>query len=175
MSNSASPSRHDEATTLIAASPAAVFAHLDDQTRLAEHMAESSAMMGGGRMTYEFDGAKGRAVGSHIRMGGSAFGIKLFVEEVITERDPPRRKVWRTIGDPALVVVGAYQMGFEIEPTEKGSRLRVWIDYLPPKGVGRYAPSLGGLYARWCVGQMANDAARRFGADVVSHEAAPAA
>jgi len=128
-------------------------------------------------MTYEFDAAKGRAVGSHIRMGGSAFGIKLFVEEVVTERDPPRRKIWKTIGDPSLVVVGAYQMGFEIEPTEKGSWLRVWIDYEPPKGVGRYTPSLGGLYARWCVRQMADDAARHFGAlaNAANHGTAPAA
>jgi hypothetical protein len=45
-------------------------------------------------MTYEFDEAKGRAVGSVIKMGGSFLGIKLFVEEVVTERDSPRRNVW---------------------------------------------------------------------------------
>jgi hypothetical protein len=61
--------------------------------------------MGAGRMSYEFDAAKGQTIGSHIRMGGKAFGLRLAVEEVVTEREPPRRKVWKTIGTPALVVI----------------------------------------------------------------------
>ena len=156
-------SRHNEASATVGAAPEAVFARLDDQTRLAKHMDRPSMMMGGGRMTYEFDSAKGQAVGSHIRMGGEAFGLKLAVEEVVTERDPPHRKVWRTIGVPALVVIGPYEMGFELQPARESSHLRVWIDYAPPaNGIGRWAPWLGAFYAQWCVDQMAKDAARHF-------------
>jgi hypothetical protein len=155
---------HAEASALLAATPSAIFARLDDQTRLGEHMGRSSAMMGGGRMTYDFDAAKGQAVGSHIRMGGEAFGLKLSLDEVVTEREPPRRKVWETVGQPNLIVVGPYAMGFELEPNADASRLRVWIDYAPPpKGVGRLAPWLGAFYARWCVEQMVEDAVRTFG------------
>jgi hypothetical protein len=68
-------------------------------------------MMGGGRMTYEFDEGRGQAIGSNIKRGGSAFGLDLSIDEVIIERDPPRRKVWRTVGHPRLLVVGAYEMG----------------------------------------------------------------
>jgi hypothetical protein len=148
----------------VAATPKQVFARLDDQTRLAAHMERPSAMMGGGRMTYEFDAGRGQAVGSHIKMGGSAFGLSLAVDEVVTERDPPRRKVWRTAGATRLIILDAYDMGFDVEPTSTGSRLRVWIAYALPKGwAGRL---LGRLmapgYARWCVGRMAREAAEYF-------------
>ena len=55
--------RHDEVTVDVEASAGALFDHLDDQERLAGHMEEPSMMMMGGRMWYEFDAAKGRAVG----------------------------------------------------------------------------------------------------------------
>lgn len=145
------------------APPRSVFERLDDQTRLAAHMGRPSAMMGGGRMTYEFDALRGQAVGSHIRMGGEAFGLKLFVDEVVTIRDPPRRKVWRTTGAPKLLIIGGYEMGFEITDDAAGSRLRVWIDYaLPAGGWAKRLPALADVYARWCVRRMVSDAVQHF-------------
>jgi hypothetical protein len=153
-----------ETAVHISATAEAVFARLDDQTRLAAHMERPSAMMGGGRMSYEFDEGRGQAVGSHIKMGGSAFGLSLDVDEVVTQRDPPRRKVWKTVGQPRLIVVGAYEMGFEITPANLGSKLRVWIAYdLSPNLIGRWlGPLLAPVYARWCVGRMVSDAAAHF-------------
>jgi len=154
---------HRKASARVSASPEGVFERLDDQSRLAEHMARSSAMMGGGRMTYAFDEAQGRAVGSVIRMGGVAFGLQLSVEEVVTEHDPPRRKAWRTLGEPQLVIIGRYAMGFEIRPASHGSDLTVWIGYdLPRRGWGRRAPGLAAFYARWCVRRMVKDAVDHF-------------
>lgn len=40
--------RHRQASVQVAATPERLFAHLDDQTRLAAHMARPSMMMGGG-------------------------------------------------------------------------------------------------------------------------------
>ena len=151
-------------TVRLAAQPKAIFERLDDQTRLAEHMEQPSAMMGGGRMTYEFDAGRGQAVGSHIKMDGSAFGLFLLVDEVVTARAPPRRKVWRTAGATHLIVVGGYEMGFEIRPVAEGSELRVWIDYdLAATSIGRsFGPILAPVYARWCVDRMASDAVKHF-------------
>jgi hypothetical protein len=148
----------------IAAPASAVFARLDDQTLLGAHMERPSAMMGGGRMTFEFDEGRGQAIGSHVKMGGSAFGISLYVDEVVTEREPPRRKAWQTVGHPRLLVVGAYRMGFDITPAADGSNLRVWIAYdLPPSLLGRWLGLfLAPFYAKWCVGRMARDAATYF-------------
>jgi hypothetical protein len=155
--------RHAEATALIPASPPSIFQRLDDQERLAEHMDKPSLMLGGGRMTYTFDEGCGRTIGSHIRMGGQAFGVEVAVDEVVTERAPPRRKVWRTVGAPRLLIIGGYEMGFEIGRVSGGSRLRVWIDYdLAARGPGRWAPGLAAMYARWCVDRMVADASAAF-------------
>jgi hypothetical protein len=98
-------------------------------------MNESSWMMGGGRMVVEADDANGQAVGSLIRLSGRVFGLLLYLDEVVTRRDPPFDKVWATVGAPRLVVIGAYRMGVHITPDKGGSRLSVFIDYdLPTDG-----------------------------------------
>ncbi|AUX78495.1 polyketide cyclase [Sinorhizobium fredii] len=142
-----------------------LFDYLDDQASLGSHMQKPSMMMLGGRMSYEFDAAQGRAVGSVIKMQGKILGLRLLVEEVVTERHPPRRKVWETRRRPNLLVIGAYRMGFEISGSHGASRLRVFIEYDPPSAFGgKFLGSLfGPIYARWCVSRMAKDAAIRFG------------
>ena len=143
----------------VAAPPEAVFAILDDQERLGAHMTKSSAMMGGGAMHYSFDAGRGRAVGSRIEMRGEAMGVHLELAEVVTERAPPLRKAWETVGEPHLLVVGRYRMGFEISPRDDGSDVLVFIDYDDPAGpwalLGRL---LGPVYARWCTTSMAEAA-----------------
>ncbi len=100
----------------------------------------------------------------HIRMTGRAFGIRLSLDEVVTERDVPRRKVWETAGQPRLLVIGQYRMGFEITPQGSVSRLCVFIDYaLPDSAPQRWLGRLFGRYfARWCTQRMASDAVSRF-------------
>ena len=149
--------RHEEVVLNVSAPPAAVFAHLDDFERLGRHMGESSMMMGGGRMVYGFDQGRGQAVGSRLAMTGSAFGLRLSLQEEVVERDPPRRKVWRTLGRPHLLVIGHYELGFELFAAGGGSRLRVWINYELPPGGALLAP-LARLYARWCLNRMASEA-----------------
>lgn len=158
-------SHSDQAVADLRVSAQILFDHLDDQARLGAHMGERSMMMMGGRMTYEFDDAQGRAVGSVIKMGGSFLGYPLSVEEVVVTREPPQRKVWETRGQPRILIIGGYRMGFEITPGGSGvSHLRVFIDYdLPASLFGRLAGRLlAPMYARWCVRRMVTDAARRF-------------
>ncbi len=98
-------------------------------------------------------------------MSGRVMGIPLGLEETVTERDPPRRKVWETTGTPRLLVIGPYRMGYEVRPQGASSDLRVLIDYaLPDTRAGRVLGRLfGRFYARWCTEQMARDAARVVG------------
>lgn len=169
------PASHRHAVSRrIAASPEALFARLDDQTRLGEHMTKPSAMMGGGRMTYAFDADRGMAVGSRIRMGGSAFGLPMSVEEEVTEREPPRHKAWRTIGTPRMLIIEHYAMGFDIAPAAGGSNLTVWIEYALPRGwLGQLLGWLfAGFYARWCVGRMVADAMGSFPGSTAGAQAA---
>jgi hypothetical protein len=155
---------HFETTLEVSATADAVFSYLDDHGRLSAHMSRSSWMMAGSRMAIEFDASVGRALGAIIRLRGRVLGIPLSVEEVVTERNPPQRKVWETTGRPQLLVIGPYRMGYEITPKGKASLLRVFIDYALPDG--QFSRLLGALfgnfYARWCTRRMADDAARHF-------------
>lgn len=144
--------------------PIVLFAFLDDHQNLSAHMSQSSWMMLGSKMSIHLDAGAARSVGSKFGFEAAILGIPLSVEEVVTEREPPRRKVWSTTGEPNLWVIGQYSMGFEIEPLDEGCRLRVFIDYaLPEAGL----PHLLGLlladtYAKWCSRRMVADARQHF-------------
>ena len=151
-------------TRIVSATADALFRHLDDHKRLASHMSQSSWMMAGSMMDIELDAAKGQAEGSHIRLRGRVAGISISVDEVVTEHEPPLRKVWETMGVPKLLVIGHYKMGFEITPQGTSSLLHVFINYdLPEASLPRLLGHLlGGFYARWCTESMAKDAAAYF-------------
>jgi len=133
-----------------------VFDALDDHRRLAAHMESNTLIMAGARMAIELDEGGGRAVGSRIGMTGRVLGMALRVDEVVTTYEPPWRKVWETIDEPRLLVIGRYRMGFGVETLGSGSRVRIWIDYrLPAGGLARWlGAAVGRLYARWCTRQM---------------------
>lgn len=107
-------------------------------------------------MRTETDEGRGQAVGSVIRMSGSILGISLWLEEAVVERVPVHRKTWETLGEPRLLVIGRYSMGFEMVPGGQGTQLRIWIDYdLPSAGWQRWLGKLmGRFYADWCVRKM---------------------
>jgi hypothetical protein len=152
---------HAEAAAEVRASCTVLFDHLDDPRRLGSHMEQGSWRTGGASMAYELDAAQGRSVGSQIRLAGRMLGLRLGLTQVVTERVPPRRKVWQTVGTPHLLVIGAYRMGFEIEPVLGGSRLRVFIDYERASS-SWFVSLLGRFYARWCVSRMVRDAKLSF-------------
>lgn len=131
-----------------------VFAIIDDHNRLSAHMNKSNWMMGGGKMTTTFDADRGQKVSSHIQLAGKVFGITLSLDEVITTYAPPHLKVWETVGEPKLIVIGSCAMGVEITDTEAGSRVRLFIDYDLPKSNPWLGKLFGPMYAKWCIRQM---------------------
>ena len=124
----------------------------------------------GATMRVETDGQKGQAVGSVIRITGRVLGVKLAVDEVVSERVPPLRKTWETRGEPRLPVIGSYRMGFTIAALGNRSRLVVFIDYqLPPSGLSHGLGLLfGRTYAAWCARQMTTDAMAAIGGKAAS-------
>ncbi len=148
----------------VEAHPEELFDFLDNPRNLGAHMNESSWMMAGSSMRYRFDDGGGRDIGSVFGFEGSFLGLRLQVEEVVTQKTPPLSKTWKTRGTPKLLVMGAYEMGFVIQPKGGESILEVWIRYRHPPGfagaiLGRL---LGGIYARWCTRSMLGDARRNF-------------
>lgn len=152
--------RHAEYSETINASVERIFDMLDDQTRLSNHMSKRSWKLGWGKMETILDAQRGRAVGSHIVLRGRVFGIRLLLDEVVTARESPLKKTWETVGEPRLLVMGPYRMGFDLLPAGASARLRVAIDYeLPAKGISRLLGRLlGRAYALWCTRQMVRDA-----------------
>ena len=163
---------HAERHGRIQAPAGRVFAHLDDHRRLSAHMSRRSWRMGWGRMTLHLDELSGRAAGSRMRLEGRVLGVRLSLEEVVTEHTPPTRKVWVTVGTPRLLVIGAYRMGFALAPAGVGAdrdraeelTLTVFIDYaMPTRGLSRLLGRIfGHWYARWCTARMVADAQAAF-------------
>ena len=118
-------------------------------------------------MSIDIDAGRGQRIGSHIRMAGRVLGIPLSLDEVVVEREPSFRKAWETIGEPRLLVIGPYRMGFTVQPDASGSRLEVFIDYDLPKGPlsRRLGRLFGRFYARWCIRRMVDDAVTHFRAE----------
>lgn len=157
---------HYAAAVGIRATPPEVFAFADDHSRLSSHMGRRSWAMAGFAMAIECDELAGRSIGSKLKLSGSMFGLRLEVEEAVVERNPPWRKAWETIGEPRLLVIGSYRMGFVIDDLGATSRFTVFIDYeLPRRPPARWFGRLfGGWYARWCTERMARDTAHHFSA-----------
>lgn len=140
------------------------FDYLNDPMKLSAHMEKSSMMMGGSAMTTEVDSRKGQELGSVITLKGNILGIDLSVKEHIVELVPPKKKVWQTFGQQKMIIIDRYQMGFYLEELVEKTRLNVFINYtLPKKGVKKILAKLvSRAYAKWCVDQIANDAAEVF-------------
>lgn len=156
------------ATGRVAATRTAVFAYLDDHARLVKHMDTPNWRMGWGRMSTTSDAAEGRAVGSRLCVSGRVFGVALAVEEVVEVREPPVRKVWATLGEPRLLVIGPYRMRFELKEIAQEvpvTDLVVEIEYaLPDRGGPRLlARLLAQPYATWCTTRMVDDARKALG------------
>jgi hypothetical protein len=154
---------HHVTDTTLAVSAQVAFEYLDDFRKLSAHMEQPSAMMLGSRMEISTDVGGGRAVGSHVRMYGRMLGVRLSLEEVVVEREPPRRKAWDTV-EARLIVIGHYRLGFELEPRGDKCSLRVFIDYDWPRGaIARLTAALfAKTYAHWCTERMAADARKHF-------------
>lgn len=155
---------HYEITVTLNAAPESAFAYLDDFRKLSAHMEKRSAMTIGSKMRIATDAFEGRALGSRVHMEGEILGMMLSLDEEVTERQPPWRKAWQTIG-AKLLVIGQYKLGFALSPNGERSLLRVFIDYeLPRRGLASWLGKLfGKTYARWCVQRMADDAVGHFG------------
>lgn len=158
--------RHGECSVFVDGTAEQLFAYVDDHKRFSSHMGQSSWKMGGAKMTIETDANEGKRVGSTIRLAGRVLGIALSVDEIVIARDPPRSKVWETVGQPRLLVIGHCRMGFSVAPHGAVSLPRVFFDYdlpetLPARLLGYM---LGKSYANWCTRQMALDAKAHFSA-----------
>jgi hypothetical protein len=141
-----------------------VFAYVDDIRNVGWHMTERSSMaMMGSRLGLEILSEQPTGLGATYRYSGTMMGLSLDFSESVTRYIPNREKVWRTIGEPRLLIISSYEMRLAVEPlSAASSRLTISIAYELPRSafwriVGRL---LAGPYSRWCLRQMVEDAKR---------------
>ena len=141
-----------------------VFAHVDDIRNLGWHMTGRSSMaMMGSRLRLEILSDQPTGLGATYRYSGAMMGLSIDFSESVTKYVPPREKVWRTIGEPRLVIIGSYEMRVTVEPlSPSSSRLTISIIYeLPRSGFWRIVGLvLAGSYSRWCLRRMCLDTRR---------------
>jgi hypothetical protein len=98
--------------------------------------------------------------GATYRSHGRVLGLRVDFTARVTRWLPDTEKVWQTIGDPRLIVLGSFEMQLTIKPEAGGSRLVTGIDYTLPKS--RAGRLLGRLlsrpYSRWCLHRICRDA-----------------
>lgn len=141
-----------------------VFAYVDDIRNVGWHMTERSSMaMMGSRLELEILSQQPTGLGATYRYSGTMMGLSLDFSESVTRYVRNREKVWRTIGEPRLLIISSYEMRLAVEPlSAASSRLTISIAYELPRSafwsiVGRL---LAGPYSRWCLRQMVGDAKR---------------
>lgn len=148
----------------IAAPAERVFAYVDDIRNLARHMSESRSMpMMGSKLRLEIVTPQVTGVGATYRYSGQMIGWTIDFSETVTHYVPGREKVWRTIGEPQLLIIANYQMNVVVEPVlPDTARLTIGIDYdLPTRGVWRaLGTALANTYSRWCLTSMVNGTKR---------------
>ena len=96
---------------------------------------------------------------------GRVLGLRIDFTTTVVRWVEDREKVWRTTGEPRLVVLGHFEMRFAMMAFAGGTGLTVSFDYdLPTPRVGRMLGwLLAGRYARWCARRIIRDVQVQFG------------
>ena len=131
---------HLSRTALISETAEKVFTYVDDIRNLARHMSESpSVPMMGSKLTLEIVTPEPTGVGATYRYTGKMLGLALDISEAVTTYIAGREKIWRTIGNPKLLIMRGYEMRVHVEPvTPATTNLTISIDYeLPVSGFWR--------------------------------------
>ncbi|MBI2184028.1 MAG: SRPBCC family protein [Thaumarchaeota archaeon] len=151
---------HAQKVIEIRAGPTEVFAHMDDIRNVGWHMEGKRSMpMMGGKLRLERLSESPTGVGATYRWYGSVMGMKVDFTEVVTKYVGNREKIWRTIGDPKIIIMSSYEMRLKLNLTDSGTQVVFEIDYeLPHTWYGKiFGKLLAGWYAEWCLRRACED------------------
>lgn len=143
-------------TVEIRAAAEPVFARVDDIRNLGWHMTDRSSMaMMGSRLRLEVLSDQPTGLGATCRYSGTVMGLSIDFSESVTKYLPPREKVWRTIGEPRLLIIASYEMRVAVEQMSPTSaRLTISIVYELPRA------AFWRIVGLWCLRRMLQDARR---------------
>jgi uncharacterized membrane protein len=140
----------------------AVFSYVDDIRNTGWHMTKSSMPLMGSKLQLEILLNKPSGVGATYRWFGKVMGFKIDFSETVTKWVPNQERVWKTIGNPKILIIEDYEMRFLTEPLNQHTRLTFEIQYNLPKAFfwRAIALLLADWYSKWCLKNMCEDAKR---------------
>ena len=143
----------------IKATPDKVFDYMDKLGNTGMHMMESSAMMMGSKLQLEQLSKNATGLDSRFRWYGKMMGLKMDFTVVVTKWTQSKEKVWETIGNSKMIILGWYQMRLILTPSSAGTLTELSISYTYPKNIfGKIlAFFLSRWYGNWCLTNMLND------------------
>ena len=147
---------------IIHSPPQKVFAFMDDLSKTGMHMTENSMMMMGSKLMLEQLPGPCRGVGATFHWHGKVMGMPVDITETVTKWIEGQEKVWETIGQPKIIILGWYRMILKTKPSKEGTLASLQIDYTQPDGwfYKLLYFLLSRWYCNWCLNNMLNDTKR---------------
>ena len=147
-----------------------VFAYMDNLGNTGMHMTQSSTMMMGSKLELEQLSENTTGVDSKFRWHGKMMGFTMDFTVVVTKWVKDKEKVWETIGQAKMIILGWYRMRLLITPEGQNTKAELSITYTKPKNIlfRVIAFFLAPWYANWCLNSMLEDSKRNLEATPVS-------
>ena len=144
----------------IKSSPEKVFAYADDIHNTGWHMSKSSMPMMGSKLKLEILSKNPTGEGAVYRWSGKVMGLTIDFSEIVTKWVKNKERVWKTIGQPKIIIISNYEMWFFTDPSEKNTKLTFGISYDLPKDIFGFILGflLADWYSKWCLNNMCQGA-----------------
>ena len=95
---------------IIQALPEKVFAYMDNINNTGMHMTKSSKPMMGSKLELKQLSENATGLNSKFRWYGKMMWFKMDFTVVVTKWIKDKEKVWETIGEAKMIIMGWYQM-----------------------------------------------------------------
>lgn len=132
---------------------------MDNLGNTGMHMMENSSMMMGSKLHLEQLSENATGLNSKFRWFGKMMGIKMDFTVAVTEWIKAKEKVWETIGEARMIILGWYRMRLVLTMQGQATNAELTITYTQPKKffLKLIAWLLAPLYANWCLNSMLED------------------
>ena len=146
---------------IIQALPEKVFAYMDNINNTGMHMTKSSKPMMGSKLELKQLSENAAGLNSKFRWYGKMMWFTMDFTVVVTKWIKDKERVWETIGEAKMIIMGWYQMHLVIlsSPGGPNTEVELSITNTKPKNIFfKFIEFfLAPLYANWCLNNMLND------------------
>ncbi len=144
---------------LIHSTPEKVFSYMDNIANTGMHMTKSSMPMMGSKLELKQLSENATGLNSKFHWYGKMMGFRMDFTVVVTKWVQDKEKIWETIGEAKMIILGWYQMRLVISPEAENTKAELSITYTKPKNFffKFIAFFIAPFYANWCLNNMLQD------------------